>query len=655
MTTTEIRFFQQLMNSNRLSAYYTGQAVAVLSADLAQAFTGMLRTHLIRYVQLPDIRKQIDSSEDFNVQLKAVLDIFPSFLFVVIGELNTHPGAYVAVRRLLIAAIIFVADRTMVQQLYIQLFIEGLQHKEKLSLSADPMDPEMMVLPEVVFRDFLSLTEQPIRFASTKSSPEMIENIFCFTGLSQVFMKYFFDLFAETKDPRLSQQINVIFSKLFVSLRLEEIRFWKGYKNSTIIQNRLYELIDANSPRMRHPKLQKDVFVEMANYNPIIHNGSSRGMTTKTQAILKAQLTAFHSLSVVQTTLLMNIVYRFKGDDYVVYLISQIVKADRERLKELDEYLSRQQQKSLKALQILIGSFVKRFFPETRTTPAKAETTGKAIQYSSESARLAQAKKNIEALGDRKGMMTHDKVAKYLEERLKKLFEKVKMSGALTADKVPEYLAQFAEAAQTVLTETDPSLQKEVIEAFEESTDDILNEITRFSEMSTDEVNSIRSDIYEKMAELDTPDLDKRTEVVEEIGMALSGVSEQVETEAASPPAKKVDLESFLANEQVSIGFDDKAPLVPLGEFFKLPFGERKGPPEDDWFVFHKRYLKLAVENNRLDSSILEVLPEIEAQVPRLKYRKYFNIFPNGEYEDPTCSAVYDIWKSSALERLRME
>jgi len=652
-----------LMKGNRLAEYYTSQAMSALNADLAQAFAGILQTQLLRYVQLPEVRKQIDSSGDFHVQLKAVLDIFPSFIFVVISELAGEPGACLAVRRLQMAGILFVMDRTQTYQLHIQLFIDGLRQKEKLQLSEKAgSDTETLVLPEVVFRDFMTLAERPVRFQPTKSSPEMIENLYCFSGLSQIFLRYFFDLFAAAGDERLVQQINAIFSKLFVSLRLEEIRFWKGYKNAAVIQKRLQDTIEANSPKTRHPKLQKDVFADLASYHPIIHNGTSRGMSSQTQALLKEQLAAFLAFSTIQLALLLNIVLRFKGDDHAVYLISQLIKSDKERLQELHAYLMQLQQKPLQGLQTLVESFVKRFFPsQTPTAPAGKPESASGVQYSQESVRLAQAKKNLEALGDRTGMMTHDKVARYLEERLKKLYEKVRRSGALTADMVPRYLERFAAAAQKVLVEVSPVRQKELIEAFEASTDDILNEITRFSEMSPAEVDSIRADIHEKMGELATPDLNRRSEVVEEIGIALSDVSEKVDPPQppsktkTDPPQKAIDVAAILANEQVSIGFDEKAPFVPLGEFFKLPFGERKGPPEDDWFVFHKKYLALAAEHKRLKASILEVIPEIERQIPKLKYRKYFNIFPNGEYEDPTCSAVYDIWKSNALKRLRID
>lgn len=634
------------MNSSRMAVFFANQFVSGLNPDLAQAFTSMLQTNLVPYVELPEIRKQIDSSLDFTVQLRAVLDIFPSFIFVMTNELNSLPGGHQLARRLLLAGIFFVMQRTQKQQSHIQLLIESLQQNGDLKLTNGEQtgaDEKSPTLPEIVYRDFLSITANQITFQATKNSPELIENLFCFSGISQIFLKYYFDLFAEAKNDRISQQVNLIFSKLLITLRLEEIRYWKTYKNSEVIRNRLQAMIAANSPKMRHPKLHKDVFTTLANYNPIIHNGSSRGLTASTQSVLKAQLSVFHSLSIAQLTLMMNIVHRFKGEEFSVYLMSQIIKTKKKRLLELNEYLQKLQQKSLQALQVIVNSFVRRFFPD--------EKPAAPVQSMSPAARLIAAKKNIAALKDRKGMMTHDMVAKYLEERLKKIYEKVKQTGAMTQDMIPAYLAKFANSAEKFLTEVNPARKKELIEAFEESTDEILDEITRFSEMNSEEVQEIRTGIHEKFVELETDDIEKQTEVVEQIGLTLTEVSDR----AAPKPDKGIDVPALLKNEQISIGFDEKAPLVSLAEFFKLPFGDRKGPAEEDWFAYHRRYMELAVENKKLDISILEALPVILPFLPKLKYRKYFNIFPDGEYEDPTCSAVYDIWKSSALERLRVE
>jgi len=638
-----------------MGEFYINQVVSSFNADTAQAFTDIIQSHLARYAGLPEIRKQTDSSTDFTVQLRAVLNNVPSFIFLLANDLNSLPGGYQPARGLLLVGIFFVVQRTQSHQTHIQLLIESLQQNESLELTGEippDKDPQLLTLLEIVYQDALSMAANQIKFQPTKSSLDLIEVLFCFSGISQIFLKYYFDLLVEVKNDQLSRQINLIFSKLFLALRLEEIRYWKGYNNSEVMKNRLQAMITANSPKMRHPKLQKDVFTALANYNPIIHNGSSRMMTVSIQSVLKGQLTFFHSFSIPQMTLMVNIVQRFKGDPYSVYLLSQIIKTDKNRLLELYNYLDKLQQKSLASLLTIVSSLARRFFPHENiaapTPPKKKEPP--VVEEIAPSARLAAAKKNIELQKTRKGMMTHDKVAKYLEERLKKLFEKVKQTGAMTQDMIPEYLAKFANAAENFLTEVNPARQKELLHAFEESTDEILDEITRFSEMKNEEVQEIRSGIHEKIAELDTNDLEQRTEVVEQIGITLADASEK-----AAPVDKGIDAKAMLKNEQISIGFDEKAPLVLLEEFFKLPFGDRKGPAEEDWFEYHRRYMELAVENKKLEPSILEALPILVEFLPKLKYRKYFNIFPNGEFEDPTCSAVYDIWKSNALERLRIE
>ncbi len=652
--TPEINILQQQMKGSPLAAYYMNQVVSGLSADTAQAFTDTMQTHLARYAELPEIRKQTDSSMDFTVQLRAVLNDVPPFIFLLANDLNRLPDGYQPARGLVLVGIFFVMQRTQSHRTHILLLIESLQQNESLELINDPSpDKPLRTLLEVVYHDALSIAANQIKFQLTKNSLELIEILFCFSGMSQVFLKYYFDLLAESKNDRLSRKVNLIFSKLFLMLRLEEIRYWKGYKNSEVIKNRLQAMITANSPKMRHPKLQKDVFSALANYNPIIHSGSSRMMTVSIQSVLKGQLTFFHSFTIPQMTLMMNIVQRFKGDPYSVYLLSQVIKTNKDRLLELYNYIEKSQQKSYDSLLTIVRSLVQRFFPDEKiadpTPPKKKERP--VVEEIKPSARHAAAKRNLAVQKKRKGMMTHDKVAEYLKERLKKLYEKVKQTGAMTQDMIPEYLAKFATAAENFLTEVSPTRQKELVQAFEESTDEILDEITRFSEMKNEELQEIRTGIHEKIAELDTDDLEQRTEVVEQIGMTLADVSEK----AAPPVDKGIDAKAMLKNEQIAIGFDEKAPFVPLGEFFKLPFGDRKGPAEEDWFGYHRRYMELAVENKKLEPSILEALPVLIAFLPKLKYRKYFNIFPNDEYEDPTCSAVYDIWKSSALERLRVE
>lgn len=190
--TPEIKTFQQQMNSDRMAAFYLSQSLGAFNSEVAQAFSGILRTNLTRYVEASAIRQKIDSSDDFTIQLRAVMDFCPSFLFVITSELNALPNAHLAARRMLLACIFFAMDRTAAHQLHIQLFVESLRQKPDLQLSETlDGDTELRILPEVIYGDFMIMAKQPLRFQMSNSSPDLIENLFCFSGISHIFLRYF--------------------------------------------------------------------------------------------------------------------------------------------------------------------------------------------------------------------------------------------------------------------------------------------------------------------------------------------------------------------------------------------------------------------------------------------------------------------------------
>ena len=92
-----------------------------------------------------------------------------------------------------------------------------------------------------------------------------------------------------------------------------------------------------------------------------------------------------------------------------------------------------------------------------------------------------------------------------------------------------------------------------------------------------------------------------------------------------------------------------------MDQFFAFPFGDRKGPLENDWFNYHVRYLEMAVEKNKLEKPTFDKISSMLSHVPKKKYRKYFNIFPSEKFEETTFLAVYDLWQNKALEKLVVE
>jgi len=188
--------------------------------------------------------------------------------------------------------------------------------------------------------------------------------------------------------------------------------------------------------------------------------------------------------------------------------------------------------------------------------------------------------------------------------------------------------------------------QREVIDDFKASTNIILQTIYDQGKLSDDAADQFKTEINEKLEELETPDVNIRIEVVGEIGDKLAEASIQAVQE-------EVIDEAFLGKAIIPYGFDDYSTKLSSRDFFSFPFGERKGPPEDDWFVHHKRYLDLAVEKSKLEEAVVDKISKALSKLPVVKYKKYFNIFPGDQLEETTFLAVLDLWQNKALDKLR--
>ncbi|MCP4754685.1 MAG: hypothetical protein GY866_27710 [Proteobacteria bacterium] len=649
--------FKRQLANNPVSAYYVDRIFSNLEEKHQNQFDDALQRSTNRYLQIQDVKSSIENPDDIQSSLQTIFDAFPSFTFAVGSDLNRNPEFYKISKQLQIAGILSQIFTDVMPQSRTRLFLSNVDPEADLNALNDRIldqEEDSSYLPKLVYRDFLSIVKNHLKLKITKNLPTLIENMFYFSGLSQIFLRYYFDLLRLAPNDTFSQHVDGIFSRLFISLRLEEIRYWRNYKNSEPLLSKLNQTIERNAANERHPKLQKDVFARISYHHPIIHDGTSRGLTAEANNLLKNQVSDFHRFSSTQLSLLLNIILKLKGNDHVVYLLTHIFRTNKDTLVKLKSDLEKTANKSFDNLLKLVNSFMSRFFQPKDKSKEKPATS--EVQLSQGSSRLSTARKNLLALKDRKGMMTYDKVAGFLERRLKRLYQRVKKEGALTQDKIPEYLARFAEAAQPVIAEANPKRRKEAIETFEESTVEILQEISDQGGLTVEEADDLQNDIHEQVQELQTPDVEKRAEIVENIGLTLSEAADKVE-EVEEPEEKKseIDVEAFIGQELIPAGFDKTSTTISIKDFFSLPFANSREPEEDNWFEAHLQYCRLAVEKNKLEQSTYETIVEILPSLPKSKYKKYFNIFPSDELEETTFYAVYDIWANDALDRIRLK
>jgi len=271
------------------------------------------------------------------------------------------------------------------------------------------------------------------------------------------------------------------------------------------------------------------------------------------------------------------------------------------------------------------------------------------VYLTSISSRQKAAKKKLVTRGNNKGLKS-DQVSKFLENRLKRLYARVKINGALTNDKVSEYLSMFTIAAVPVLGDISSKNQEKVIKNFAVTTRDIVDKISGEGFLEPKRVIGVKLGISRKSRRLIDQNKTKRAEIVDDIGIDISKASE----EAQEKIAKKISTE-ILTEKIVPIGFSKNSDYLTVGEFLQLPLGEKKLINDDkDYFKEHIRYLEKAVEDKVFPANKLKLILDVVPVIEKTKFKKYFQIFVRGNFEEPTFMAVISLWANNALKNLKV-
>ena len=917
--------------------------------DAQDDFARVISSSLRRYAQLTEIKPHIGGS-DYTLQLDAIINAFPTFIFLLSNQIGENEAYYEYAKDLRIIGIASNITKHPAQQSHIRLFLEHIDSNDDLRTlteKASEQNADTSYFPKVLQKDFQLFRRNYKDLKPTQNIHELIELLFTFQGLLQLFLKYYFGLLRQAQTDAIAVHIDRIFNGMFAALRLQEIRYWNNYRDSSRVQNELIQTIRLDIHRKRHPALRKQIFESLKNWHPIIKDARTHYSDPNVRASLSAQVDDFVAFSTVRQSLFLGTVQKVKGRSNVIYLLTQLLSRQNKKLLQLQNYLNQLEDKAnqdiLQLVNHLVGKMsstskkenvqsakqasvgvvlqtaesvrrseaqkrlkerekaramsidqvsklmdkrlnklnthvksigiatqgtvsenlvrfnqsakplmdkvsikvqpqlVEKFKTEStdmlqdlasngrltsgevnhyktqvdeislqlnHTDPTRraeainrigitisdasiksekrkgkagdqqsqgspAETvpkkplsggqvssflkgqlttlyehvktdgaltdnqvsnhlsqytaaaqeimievpvekqsdalnqfkvsTGRIIDdivekgflpkekieiyvndieanlqnlksandtqrselisqigitlneasQASEKAqgtafdtRITAAFDNLPSVKQSPKAMTQDQVTQYLKDYLKKLYERVRIEGALTQDKIAEYLAQFADVSQEIVVDIPVERRREVVEDFKVATNIILKTIYDEGKMPEAEVTRYKAEINEKLDQLDTPDLDIRIEVVGEIGDKLAEASIQ------SVQEEVLD-ETFLKKAIIPYGFDEYATRISTRDFFTFPFGERKGPPEDDWFVHHVRYLNLAAEKKKLEEAIVDKITKAAPKLPIVKYKKYFNIFPGDQLEETTFLAVLDLWQNKALDKLR--
>ena len=937
--TPVLEALRQQLSNNQLSTYYAEQLFASMSKEIKTELTEILQSTIQKYTSIPVISAVLNSSTDAGLHLQAIFDLFPATFFLISNNLYREAEHFKYAKLLQLAGIASSLTRSPEQNSHVRLFVESIDPadtQEDLKQKVSDQNVDSSYIPKVINADFKQIRKKYKNLVITKDIHELIDMVFGFQGLLQIFLRFYFECICSAGSESAAQHVDNIFSNLFASLKYQEIKYWNNYSDSHKLQNQLYNIIKMNLPSQRHPVLQKHLFDSLKQYNPVFKDARTHYTAPDVRQMHMGQLDAYNALSVPRLVLLLRTVARCKGKSNLVYLLSQTLKSQNQKLFQINKQIKAEDNESDKELAKLVQYFVDKIsLTQKRANrgSSKASGMGTVIQ-TAESLRKLKAKKLMKerasrteltydqvnrlmkekfkkmyqqaktdggirenrtadhltkfaaiaqplfalSAGDSRskaikkfqfaaqqmlkeisakghlteeetkafrakiaeknnelksssiedqaiimeqiGMaltdasnrsqkryqikvkrsqaknlqqkkLTHDKVSQFLQTRLTDLYKRVRKDGALTQDKITKYLSKFSETAQPLMMEISVDQQMAEIEKFKISNNEIMMDFSKDGSLSEKAINQYQNEIQQLTIQLDTPNVEKRSQLIQKIGITLADASK--ESDQANTPAfgnkgskqvrakglteyqvtsflkdnleklyararkdgaltqdqvaaylsqfaaaaqpivikipaaqrkqaiaefktatdeiltdlskigsltptksrkfttimnremKKLDVddvqkriqvvdqigliladvskgkkkdafdEEFFKKDLIPYGLDESGKLVSMSSFFSFPFGDRKGPNEKDWFDYHVRYLKMAVEKKKLQQTEFDKISTMLPEVPKTKYRKYFNIFPAEQFEETTFLAVYDLWQNKALERLVIE
>jgi hypothetical protein len=651
----ELKALRKQLSIDQTSSIYADQFFSSLSTNknAENFFTEIAVSTIERYKDLNEIIDKLEDPKNFSQIVMSVLRLFPSYGFIICNELSSRPDFYEFTKSLRISIAASCIARKADYQANANLFLNQIDSAgglEQLENRLIKNQKNAGYLLRVLYQDLVQLTKTQPKFRTTTNPHELIETTYYFKAVKQVFLKYYFYLIGHAQTDVIAVHINRMFSRLLLAIRSQEIKYWSKYKSGKQLQSQLAALVAKDLAKSRHPHLRKHIFEGIDKFNPVFQDGTLKSTVIEVRQLLMKQLAIFYDLSINKLVLMLDTTQKTEGNEHVTFLLTQLSRTNIEKLFDLQDHLDSLPADKTRALQQVVTNYSSKL-PGAKRKLHDAKNNDKAamatVYKTAETLRTVQAKKRLVETEGKRGM-TYEEVPAFLEERLKKLYERVKKEGALTHDQVPEYLARFAAAAEMMIGPIAPEKQEIVIEEFKNATEEILVDISSEGHLTTEEFEDYKSDIREKADSLNTQDAQERTELVDEIGVTLSEASF-----ASSKRKETEELKDFFSKHIIPYGLDKKAKRVSVEEFFQFPFGDFNGPADEDWFSFHMRYLQLAVKENKLDKSNFVKIFNSLSHLPRIKYKKYFNIFPNEQFEETTFMAVYDLWQNKAFERLR--
>ncbi len=242
---------------------------------------------------------------------------------------------------------------------------------------------------------------------------------------------------------------------------------------------------------------------------------------------------------------------------------------------------------------------------------------------------------------DRGQAMTQDQITEYLMKRMFRYSEHNKLPGAVSQDNIQTYLDFVGGNIANTLVEGHLDILD--VDDFVDLVEPIVTEMSAKEEPTEDEragfLQKIKWQAEQFVSERRTSSVDS-AETANEVGkQTTQGTSDSD------------DIDPFLTQDLIPIGFEKGAPRIPVKAFFEFPFG-KEGRKESEEFAQHMRYLEEVVNRGRLGAEELSRIKSMTSTLPVLSYRKYYDIYPFNQFDETILLVAFSLWQNKVLGTL---
>jgi len=527
--TPVLEAFKQQLSNNQLSGHYAEQLFASMDKTTMEELTGILQETIQRYASIPVISGVLNDSTDAASHLQAIFDVLPLTFFLISNDLYREATHFKSAKLLQLTGIASIITRDPNQNAHVRLFVESIDPDDSLEDLVKKIQDDSSngsYIPKVIFNDFSQIRKKYKNLIITKDIHELIDMIFGFQGLLQIFLRYYFELICAAKSDAAAQLIDIIFSNLFATLRYQEIKYWNNYSDSRTLQNEIFHIIKIDGPSQRHPVLRKHLFDSLKQYHPIIKDARSHYSAPDVRQMHMGQLDDYNSLSIPRMAVLLRSVSRCKGKSNLVYLLSQTLKSQNQKLFQLNEYVQAEEFQKDKELVELIQYFVDKLSStQQRANRQSSRSTdmGTVIQ-TAESLRRLKAKKMLKER-EAKASLSYDQVTRLMKEKFKKMYSQAKSSGGLTANSASDHLTTFAAIAQPLLLSPVGAPRQQAVQEFNLSTQEMLKGITDQGHLTAKDAKEFNLKISAINKQLSAASPETQAEIMEKIGITISNAA----------------------------------------------------------------------------------------------------------------------------------